>query len=154
MDLQSRHDVIATIADATGLSDLRPNAHDNFELVIGEVYSCFFHCADDDTLVLEMAVRIERLDGQTDAEVLKQMLKANTVSDVGRFALEPGTGRAFWSQRLLVVEHSRDSLVSAIKEFLRCGVDLDATIDSMMDSAAKARAMQGTDVTNDTMIRL
>jgi hypothetical protein len=154
MSLQSRHDVVSTIADATGIAGLQADAHDNFEIVIGARYSCFFHLPDDDRLVLDMAVRVARMDNQTDQDVLAQMLRANTLSASGRFALEPGTGRAFWGQRLEIVEHSRESLVAAIKDFLRSGVELGARLDRMMDAADQARAARNRAVSDDTMIRL
>lgn len=154
MTLQSRHDVVSVIARATGLTDLRPDAHDNFEIVIGGRLSCFFHCTDSDTLGLDMSIRAARLDGHTDPDILAGMLKVNTGSTNGCFALEPGTGRAFWRQRLQVAEHSPASLIAAIKDFLRGGVDLDATSDGVLARAVQLRAARERAVSNDTTIRL
>lgn len=154
MTLQSRHDVVSVIARATGLTDLRPDSHDNFEIIIGGRLSCFFHCTDSDTLGLDMAIRVPRLDGQTDPDVLAEMLKVNTGSATGCFALEPGTGRAFWSQRLRVAEHTPATLLEAIKAFLLSGADLDATVDALLSAAARTRSARERAVSNDTLIRL
>lgn len=151
MTLQSRHDVVTVIADATGLSELKPDALGNFEIIIGDSYSCFFNCADEEALVLEMAVRVETLDGKSDPATLRGMLQINTASDAGRLALEPGTGRAFWSQRLIIVEHSRQSLLRAIEAFLRAGLEMRASAKDVIAAASHPAAPVASD---DMMIRL
>lgn len=153
MTLRNMHDVVSTIAKAAGLDDLAPNADGVFELIVADSLSVYFRFDGED--VLELAVEVPALAKASDPAVLSEMLAVNTASPEGRLGMEPGTGRVFFGQRLLIPEVTRKHLLSRIDAFIRAAAPWqDKNAQELLERArAKTAAGETDTVMHDTVLR-
>ncbi|NIZ11992.1 type III secretion system chaperone [Phaeobacter sp. HF9A] len=153
MTLRNMHDVVSTIAEAAGLGDLAPNAEGVFELIVADSLSVYFRFDGED--VLELAVEVPALAKAKDPAVLSEMLAVNTSSPDGRLGMEPGTGRVFFGQRLLIPEVTRSQLLRRIDAFIRAAAPWQSTSAQALLERARAASAEGEigAVMPDTVLR-
>ncbi|WP_226550575.1 type III secretion system chaperone [Celeribacter naphthalenivorans] len=156
MTLRCTHDVVSTIAEASGLDDLALNAEGVFELIVADRLSVYFRFEGEE--VLELSVEVPALRKTNDPAVLREMLAVNATSPNGRLGMEPGTGRVFFGRRLMIADLTRATLLNRVDDFIRAAAVWTDNAPMNAAEALLARAAQDVPFTDhavlqDTMLR-